>query len=215
MMIPSDVSHIRGLAFDLDGTLVDSRLNFEAIRVELGFPRGTGLLEHIETMTDQAAIQAAHGVIHRHEIEGAVAATWMPGACRMLHALRQRGFPVAILTRNMRAATQRMIEGLGIPVDLVLTRDDCRPKPDPEGLLRIADQWGLDAVNMAYVGDYIFDLEAARNAGMAACLYSNTRNARFRAQADWVISHFDELTRAFCGDAPIAASPIHPGHGSN
>ena len=40
-----DVSGIKGVVFDLDGTLVDSRLDFDAIRAELDFPQGRPILE--------------------------------------------------------------------------------------------------------------------------------------------------------------------------
>ena len=40
----------QALLFDLDGTLVDTRLDFAALRRELGFPEGVGLLEHLETL---------------------------------------------------------------------------------------------------------------------------------------------------------------------
>ena len=36
--------------FDMDGTIVDSRIDFQAIRSELGIGPGQGMLETIETM---------------------------------------------------------------------------------------------------------------------------------------------------------------------
>ena len=39
---------IRGFIFDLDGTLVDSRLDFEAIRRDMGLPSRTPILEALE-----------------------------------------------------------------------------------------------------------------------------------------------------------------------
>lgn len=188
-----DRARIRGIAFDLDGTLVDSALDFAAIRRELGFPEGVGLLEHIETLTDPRAVARAHAVINDHEMRGAARASWMPGARSLLEALNEAGMPTAILTRNSRAATRRTCEALDIPISRVLTREDCAPKPNPEGLLRIARHFGLAPERMMYVGDFIDDLTAARRAGMAGCLYRNHRNRAFVADASYVIDHFKQL----------------------
>lgn len=185
--------HFRGLAFDLDGTLVNSGLDFPAIRLELGFPEHVGLLEHIATLTDTKAARHARAVIDRHEMEGAARAQWMPGARLLLEALNTAGIPTAILTRNSRGAARKTCEALDIPIARILTRDDCAPKPEPDGLLRIARHFGLPPSRMMYVGDFVDDLTAARRAGMAGCLYRNHHNGGYASQARFVIDHFSEL----------------------
>lgn len=181
------------IAFDLDGTLVDSGLDFVAIRKALGFPQGIGLLEHIATLSDASAIAHAHAVIHDFEMAGAKRATWMPGAQALLHHLKDRGIPVAILTRNSREAVLATDAALDLGVEMILTRQDAPPKPDPAGLVTIAEQLQVPTERMTYIGDYVDDLTAARGAGMSAGLYSNHRNSGFVALADYVVGHFDEL----------------------
>jgi HAD superfamily hydrolase (TIGR01549 family) len=188
---------IQGVIFDLDGTLVDSKLNFDAIRGELGFPSDQPILEHLATLTSHQQIDNAHEVIRRHEMQGAEAATWMPGAEAFVLLMQQQGIPMAILTRNMQAATRLTLSSLNIPIELALTREDCKPKPDPEGLLYIAKQWQISCENIVYIGDYSFDVDAANNANMISCLYRNNHNSVFAKKANWVIEHFDELTEAF------------------
>lgn len=183
------------VAFDLDGTLVDSGLDFVAIREELGFPQGIGLLEHIATLSDASAVAHAHAVIHRFEMAGAERATWMPGAQALLLRLKAQGIPVAILTRNSRQAVAATDAALSLGVELIITREDAPPKPDPAGLRAIATQLQVAAERMTYIGDYVDDLTAARRAGMSAGLYRNHRNSRFVDQADYVFGHFDELRR--------------------
>jgi phosphoglycolate phosphatase-like HAD superfamily hydrolase len=53
-----------------------------------------------------------------------------------------------------------------------LTREDAPPKPDPQGLLSIAANWAIDCGDIAYIGDYKYDIQAAHNAGMQAWLYT-------------------------------------------
>jgi HAD superfamily hydrolase (TIGR01509 family) len=187
------LAHIRGLIFDLDGTLVDSGLDFAAIRRETGFPEGEGLLEHLQGVTDPALKAEAEAIILRHELAGARRASWMPGAGELLQRLRRAAIPIGIVTRNNRQAAQMMLNTLAIPCDYLVAREDAPAKPHPGGLLAIARGWNLDPVQLVYVGDYVFDMQAAHNAGMLACWYDGGRGLSYADQADLVIQHFDGL----------------------
>ena len=187
------LSRLRGIVFDLDGTLVDSALDFAAMRREIGCPEGTGLLEFVATLDSQAEREAAEAVIHRHEMAGAARATWMPGASKLLHRIALAGLPVGIVTRNSREAAGRTLAALEAPQLALVAREDARPKPDPDGLLQLARRWRLAPASLAYVGDFRFDIEAARRAGMTAVLYLQDRNRDYAGDADLVFSHFDQL----------------------
>jgi HAD superfamily hydrolase (TIGR01509 family) len=165
---------LRALIFDLDGTLVDSRLDFAAMRQEIGAPHGIGLLEYIDTLSSIDERQSAMAVIHRHENAGALAATWMPGAEVALAKLHRRQTPIAIVTRNSREAARRTMERLGIPPIPLMAREDAPPKPHPGALLAIAGRWQIEPAHCAYIGDFRYDIEAARRAGMLPVLYVGT-----------------------------------------
>lgn len=180
------------ISFDLDGTLVDSQLDFSAMRQALGFPDHIGLLEHMATLPPNEAQQAAQ-IIHQYEMAGAERACWMPGAEKVIRALQQQNHPIVILTRNTRDAATLSLNRLGITADLMLTREDCAPKPDPEGLHRIAQHFEHPVKQLVYVGDFIYDLKTARNAGAIACLYRYEKNQHFSHLADWVVDQLPEL----------------------
>jgi HAD superfamily hydrolase (TIGR01549 family) len=189
----SQQKRLQGVLFDLDGTLANSQLDFAAMCVEADLPVGTPLLEYCARLGDCDESRNLHAIIEKHEMAGAERAQWIAGADVLVNRLFDAGVPMAIVTRNMRRATDLMVSNLEIPISLLITREDCLPKPDPEGLLLIAKQWGIGVEFLAYVGDYKYDLLAARNAGMLGVLLRNSRNAQFADLADLTITEFDEL----------------------
>ncbi|PLW82779.1 phosphatase [Kineobactrum sediminis] len=184
---------MQGIIFDLDGTLVNSRLDFDALRAETGCPESLGLLEFMDTLSCPQQRAQTAAIIDRHEQEGAVASTWITGAQRYLEALVAAGVPVGIVTRNSRSVVAKVQQKLLLPDIPVITREDALPKPDPAGLLQLARLWQLPVHRLAYIGDFRFDLEAARNAGMLAVLYAEQSGGDDEHLADLVFSHFDQL----------------------
>lgn len=192
----ADVTTVHGIIFDLDDTLVDSRLDFNAMRTELGLADGTPLLEHLASLSDDRQRRHDQAIIERHELEGAHAATWIDGAEAALHTLKRANIPMAIVTRNMRSATNLMVQKLNIPIDHIITREDCTEvKPHPEGLLSVANHWQIPPAQLAYLGDFKFDLMAARRAGMQAWLWRNAHNAEFEGMADAVFLRFEQVAQ--------------------
>lgn len=169
------------VVFDLDGTLVDSRLDFGALREEvraLLAARGLAwrgvdghepaLAELLTWARDQgtadagAAYAEALARVEAAERAGAMAAA-MPGAHGVLRRLRAAGAAIAVLTNNARAGSLAQLERLrlGALVERLVTRDDVPAlKPDPRGL-----RWTFEALGPArwrwFVGDSWIDAAAA------------------------------------------------------
>ncbi|CAA0082926.1 N-acetylmuramic acid 6-phosphate phosphatase [Zhongshania aliphaticivorans] len=190
MRIPATISAI---FFDLDGTLVDSGLNFKDLRQQLGWPENVDLLAYLAKLPCPQERAKAQQIIHEFEMVGAASATWMPGAKTLLDDLFNAGLATGIVTRNTRAAFDVCCHRLAIPPIEVITREDAPAKPDPTGLLDLAARLSVAPENAMYVGDYIYDLEAAKASGMYRCLYDPSGESVFAAQADICIRHFDEL----------------------
>ena len=59
----------------------------------------------------------------------------------------------------------------------MLSREDCRPKPDPEGIELFLTEWALSAKDVLFVGDYIHDIEAGSRAGVDTALFLSREGA--------------------------------------
>ncbi len=189
------LSEIKAFVFDMDGTLVDSGLDFDLMREELNFPLGVPILEHLALIECSKTQEKAHEIIHRHEQEGAKRSTLMPGVKELLEKIKEKNFFLGLLTRNSKEVTSQTLNKFSIHFDLVLTRDDCAPKPEPEGLVKMQDEWKISPKQMLYVGDFRFDLETAKNAGSYSALYLNHKNTHLKSLADFHISDYHEFLK--------------------
>src|SRR5215211_479337 len=114
---------IKGIVFDLDGTLVDSRLDFDAMRREMDLPPDMPILEGLARLNAEHAGRC-RTILQRHEFEGAQRAALLPGVSELLAAIEARGIRRAIATRNSRSITAATLAKVGVEFELVFTRDE-------------------------------------------------------------------------------------------
>jgi HAD superfamily hydrolase (TIGR01549 family) len=176
-MIIFTTKNVEAVIFDLDDTLVKTNLDFAGIKAELGCDSSEDILSFVESISCSEQRNRAHHIILQHELEDARTSTWIDGAREFVSDIAAEGLPMAIVTRNCKAATDLKLLKNSIEIDRVITREDAPPKPNPEALLRIASEWGLPPEKIAYIGDYKYDIFAAHNADMQAWLYTNCADA--------------------------------------
>ena len=183
---------MKGFIFDLDGTLMHSHLDFHYLRTATGCPDGEDILSYVDGL-DYPAQLAAKQIIIDHEVADAKQAKWIDGALALVQHLSSVGMPIAIVTRNCQEAVAHKLTGKIAAFNPVLTREDAAAKPDPEALLKIAHGWHIAVDSLAYVGDYIYDVQAANRAGMLSCLYAPSQVPDYAEQADVVFQDFSQF----------------------
>ena len=182
---------VRLLIFDLDGTLVDSRLDLahavNAMRSHLGM----SILQN-----EQVYSYVGHGaaVLVRRSLGGepteeefrrALAffmdyygahdlehTTLYAGVGESLDRFQQAGQRMAVLTNKPAAMSRHILEGLGVARHFfrIIGGDTLpRKKPDPIGVETLLREAGVSAADTMLVGDSDVDVATARHAGVACC----------------------------------------------
>jgi phosphoglycolate phosphatase len=218
------------IVFDFDNTLVHSRIDFAAIRRELlDLIRQSGLRDAAgDVLVDRLTrlsigeiieVGAAHDpaihtegwrIVLEYETAGMVAATIEPDAATTLHALRELGFQLAVMTNNARPATLAALDlfDLRSAFDLVLTRDEVPMKPDPAGILKAMTMFDAVAARTVMVGDSWLDGTAARRASVPFVGFRPRPGVLDeRGVAYWaIIQWLGELPPLLAGQWPTAES---------
>ena len=234
--MPRLFEHIGVVAFDLDGTLVDTAPDLAAaanmMLVMLGdrpLPRACipALIgEGVDQLAAKVLTLSRDGVAPAPALLSTAARLFRelygrclfrrsrvyPGALETLHALQSEGILSCCITNKERAFTLPLLEAAGI-ADLVrfalcAERAEER-KPNPTLLLAACRRLGVAPSRMLYVGDSCSDIMAARAAGcrVAAVDYGYHRDLPLaEARPDAIISNLTEIISANVRRMPRAAA---------
>jgi phosphoglycolate phosphatase-like HAD superfamily hydrolase len=192
----TDITDRRYWVFDMDGTLTVAVHDFDAIRDELGLPKGRPILEQLEEMPESRA-QPLRERLDKIEKDLANRATSQDGAKQLLRALERRGARTGILTRNSHANALATLESSGLSgyfdPRCVMGRESCRVKPSADGIRKLLDVWKAPAQKAVMVGDYLFDLIAGREAGTMTVYLDTTGIFKYKDHADLCVRNLVEL----------------------
>jgi len=205
---------VRGIVFDLDGTLIDS---YEAITESLNHAMtraglaplaessvkemvGMGLETLIARAMGEARVDEGVKDFRARYSEICEARTrLLPGVKGTLVELRARGYAMAVATNKPAYFARRLLEALGVEdcFTIVLGPDMVEnKKPHPEMVLEALERMGLVAASALYVGDMEVDIQTARAARVPVVVLptgSRTEEALAAHEPDLLLRTFDEL----------------------
>lgn len=178
--------------FDLDGTLVDTALDFQRAINSLLAASGRDNIE-LQPVREQVSNGAralttlAFGLSpgdngfdsHLKQLLDAYdeaisnQSQLFIGMDKVLNLLDEQQIPWGVVTNKPSRFTNPIMTTLDLDhrsIATICPDHVMQRKPDPEGLLIAADSAGVAAENCLYVGDHQRDIEAGKNAAMAtAC----------------------------------------------
>ncbi len=160
---------IGGILFDMDGVVVQQRLDFLAIKREIFGDTHGFVLERMAELPP-AERARADAILERHETAAAAEAEPMDGILPFLRWMEARGLRRGLVTRNSRKSVGLVLARLGFRFDAVVTREDAPPKPAPEPVWLGCRRMDLTPSEVLFVGDFEFDMLAGRRAGVRTAL---------------------------------------------
>jgi len=162
---------IKGVIFDMDGTITAPYFDFNKIRDEAGI----GDIDMLDYLGTAVGVEHARvtAVLKKFEDAGVDGAELNHGARELLDELARRGMPTALLTRNTRRSVDGVCQKLNLKFAITVTREDGPHKPSPEPIWDIARRWGAEPGEVLMVGDYKWDVLCAKNAGAPSAMLTN------------------------------------------
>jgi HAD superfamily hydrolase (TIGR01509 family) len=179
---------MRAVIFDLDGTLVDSvyghvlawqrvlaevDIHIDGWKIHRLIGMSGGLLTKAAAreigrelpQADVEALQKRHGEVYKELLP---TRRPLPGAVQLLRHLREAKIAHGIATSGKREDVKPSLTTLDVPSDMVVVdRSDVeRAKPEPDLFLACQARLKVRPEECYVVGDAVWDLLAARRAGM-------------------------------------------------
>jgi HAD superfamily hydrolase (TIGR01549 family) len=183
---------IRGVIFDMDGTITEPYIEFDKIREEVDVGNHD-LIDYMKTAPAHE-VERLQLVLTRYEEAGVANATLNRGARELLDFLASKSIPTALLTRNSRKSLDGVCRKLALKFDISFSREEGPHKPAPEPIWEIAKRWNANPGEVLMVGDYKWDLMCARNAGSPCAILTNGQGVQeWASGADYIVHQLDEL----------------------
>lgn len=179
---------IRGVVFDLDGTLVDS---YEAIAASLNHARarfalpalpvaqvrrtvGRGLERLVADLLGADRVVEGVRLFREHYADTFRGMTRaLPGSLETLRELHGRGYRMAVASNKPARFGEPILADAGMLPFLVSVQGPDRSgttKPEPTMVRNCLRAMGLRAEEGLYVGDMVLDVETAARAGLPVAL---------------------------------------------
>ena len=171
---------IKGIIFDLDGTLIQLSINYDVIQNNLKqfFNTSENLKPLIPTIielskNDQNKIKIAFNLICKEEISASKNFKIMDETVDVLKFLKSKNLILCLVTMQCRTALKEILYKMNILdlFDFVISRDENYDRF--EQIQNSLKQSSLHSSEVLVIGDRIHDVESAKKAGCIPILKIN------------------------------------------
>lgn len=187
--VPSHVRRVKGVIFDMDGTLTEhGSIDFAAMYSRNGLQRrhNTDILSLINGLPTEEEREKAMNVILEEELLGIERMKLRPNLHDLIKLLKESEIKTALSTRNCELAYIKFMERAELHRDTfspALHRDSLGGinKPDPAVARHVLDHWGIKAGeehHVWFVGDSLDDMLCGKEAGCKTCLITTDSNKK-------------------------------------
>lgn len=182
--------------FDMDGTLTVAKHDFLAIKEELGISLEKDILTSLSELPE---VEKKEKQIQLNEIEFKIARQAQPmvGSANLLTHLKDNEHHMGILTRNSFSNSIETLKAAGIHTYFqekhIICRDRALPKPEPDGILYLMQEWNATPNQTVMVGDYLYDLLAGKRAGVETIYIDPSGNFPYQKEATYQVKDLNEI----------------------
>jgi len=226
--MPIDLARVKGLCFDVDGTLSDTDDHWESV-----ITRALGPLRFLFKkgnpqpfarwllMVTESPMNAIYHWLDRHSLDDNVARLFnqlthmrqgkkhhfwlMRGTLEILTGVQER-YPLSVVSARDGDTTDRFLEQFDLEkyFRVVVTSQTCEfTKPFPQPVIHAAEAMGLAPGDCVMIGDTTVDILAGRRAGAQTvgllCGFGTEDELR-KAGADLIVRDLEDLYRAILPD---------------
>lgn len=211
---------LKAILFDLDGTLIDSDIDFRKMKrrsIRLLETSGVkqGLLSEDMLNYDiekhateylrkkgvsgkeiQKTFQKVYEIMNEIELEAIETVKLLDGVVETLEKLKRLGLKLGIITRGCREYIDRILRRfeLGRLIDAVAARDDVlKPKPDPQHPRYIMKILGVKPSETILVGDHPLDILCAKNTGIRCIWVKSKEYGDLPTKPDWIVESIRQV----------------------
>jgi len=183
------------IIFDLDGTIVRLPVNWGHLKKLLTkryndvygetceFVHITACLDQVVYKEDEAELQNFFNMLEDYEMKTINNNETIKETIFFINNINMFKVPndikLAVLSLNTRTTIIESLKLAGIyeKIDYIVGREDVRKwKPNPKGLLKIRDHYGVKKEEIIYIGDLEKDVITGKNAGIEAYLIDDLIN---------------------------------------
>jgi HAD superfamily hydrolase (TIGR01549 family) len=160
---------LRGVIFDMDGTITVPYINWKALRERVGAVPDKTIMQHIESLPPEPSRRANEELL-KAELEAGQKAEANAGIVELVEYMRGKGLRLAVVTNSHGEAMRTVLQRYGLTFDVTLSRDDGEIKPSSFLIEKALDEMGLPAEAVVTIGDGRYDIEASERVGVR-CIY--------------------------------------------
>ena len=206
----------KALIFDLDGTLLNSAVNFHKIVNELKSEKGQkdSSFDEVRKFSSRGAYlvlkncfksESEEEINHlkgeflkRYHSSMVEEINLYPDVDDLVKKMTEEKIPWGIMTNKSNIYTSPIMQKLGwdkLTSAIVCPEDVSEAKPSPEGVLKCLEILNADVKKSFYIGDHERDIITGKNAGLQtiACTYGYFESDPLTWQADFFINEPIEL----------------------
>lgn len=168
---------LKGILFDMDGTIVDTDYDWTQIKNELG-TGGKPILVYLKTL-EEPARSIKWQILEKYERNATRKAVLKEGIPEFLEFLQAKNIKTALITNNSKKNVNYLLKKFQLIFDLVIARESGLWKPSGKPLIAAMKKLKIKKNEACVIGDSKFDMLAAVSAGIPNIYIVNQNKSGF------------------------------------